>query len=78
MDNSKRQVILGPQKHYLMYLIVIALGGWTLASYDVNLLVLALPWAFLASSSMAHSSLSPSAPDTRWIDLAAVAYGWHA
>lgn len=29
--------------HYLTYLIVIALAGWALASYDLNLLVLALP-----------------------------------
>src|ERR1700733_14981643 len=29
--------------HYLRYLILVALAGWTLASYDVNLLVLALP-----------------------------------
>ena len=43
MDNSKPQVILGQPKQYLKYLIVIALAGWTLASYDVNLLVLALP-----------------------------------
>ena len=43
MDNSKPQAILRQPRHYLKYLIVIALGGWTLASYDVNLLVLALP-----------------------------------
>lgn len=30
-------------RHYLKYLIVVALAGWALASYDVNLLVLALP-----------------------------------
>ena len=29
--------------NYLKYLILVALAGWTLASYDVNLLVLALP-----------------------------------
>ena len=30
-------------RRYLVYLIAIALAGWSLASYDVNLLVLALP-----------------------------------
>jgi MFS family permease len=30
-------------RNYLRYLILIALAGWALASYDVNLLVLALP-----------------------------------
>jgi MFS family permease len=30
-------------RNYLRYLILIALAGWSLASYDVNLLVLALP-----------------------------------
>jgi MFS family permease len=30
-------------RNYLKYLILVALAGWTLASYDVNLLVLALP-----------------------------------
>jgi MFS family permease len=30
-------------RNYLKYLITIALAGWALASYDVNLLVLALP-----------------------------------
>jgi len=28
---------------YTVYLIAVALAGWALASYDVNLLVLALP-----------------------------------
>ena len=32
-----------PEDRYLVYLIVVALAGWALASYDVNLLVLALP-----------------------------------
>ncbi|WP_428395017.1 MFS transporter [Lichenicoccus sp.] len=32
-----------PSKHYTLYLVLIALAGWALASYDVNLLVLALP-----------------------------------
>jgi MFS family permease len=32
-----------PGRHYLRYLILVALAGWALASYDVNLLVLALP-----------------------------------
>src|ERR1700722_13815752 len=32
-----------PPRNYLKYLILIALAGWALASYDVNLLVLALP-----------------------------------
>src|ERR1700722_4003837 len=31
------------ETHYLRYLILVALAGWSLASYDVNLLVLALP-----------------------------------
>jgi MFS family permease len=30
-------------RNYLKYLILVALAGWALASYDVNLLVLALP-----------------------------------
>jgi MFS family permease len=30
-------------RRYLVYLILIALGGWSLASYDFNLLVLTLP-----------------------------------
>src|ERR1700742_5334987 len=32
-----------PRRNYLRYLILVALAGWALASYDVNLLVLALP-----------------------------------
>jgi MFS family permease len=32
-----------PDTKYIVYLIIIALAGWSLASYDVNLLVLALP-----------------------------------
>lgn len=32
-----------PPHNYLKYLILVALAGWALASYDVNLLVLALP-----------------------------------
>ncbi|MEB3752758.1 MFS transporter [Acinetobacter sp. MD2(2019)] len=31
------------QDKYIVYLVLIALAGWSLASYDVNLLVLALP-----------------------------------
>ena len=30
-------------RRYIIYLIIIALAGWTLASYDSNLLVLAIP-----------------------------------
>jgi MFS family permease len=30
-------------RRYIVYLIAVALAGWSLASYDVNLLVLALP-----------------------------------
>ena len=30
-------------RYYTVYLIVIATAGWALASYDFNLLVLALP-----------------------------------
>ena len=32
-----------PSRHYLKFLIIVALAGFGLASYDVNLLVLALP-----------------------------------
>jgi MFS family permease len=32
-----------PEDRYTLYLIIVALAGWALASYDVNLLVLALP-----------------------------------
>jgi len=32
-----------PETRYTAYLIIVALAGWALASYDVNLLVLALP-----------------------------------
>src|SRR3984885_5265644 len=32
-----------PRRNYLRYLILVALAGWALASYGVNLLVLALP-----------------------------------
>ncbi|WP_158781320.1 MFS transporter [Pantoea sp. BAV 3049] len=38
--NKQNAVI---DKYYTVYLIVIACVGWSLASYDVNLLVLALP-----------------------------------
>jgi MFS family permease len=34
---------VGTDRRYLIYLIVIATGGWALASYDFNLLVTALP-----------------------------------
>lgn len=33
----------GDDSRYLLYLIVVALAGWALASYDFNLLVVALP-----------------------------------
>ena len=29
--------------NYITYLVIVALAGWALASYDINLLVLALP-----------------------------------
>jgi MFS family permease len=32
-----------PDSRYTEYLIIVALVGWALASYDVNLLVVALP-----------------------------------
>jgi len=32
-----------PSANYVRYLVIIALAGWALASYDINLLVLALP-----------------------------------
>ncbi|MCB8875257.1 MFS transporter [Acidisoma silvae] len=35
------EAVLG--KRYIVYLVLVALAGWALASYDVNLLVLALP-----------------------------------
>jgi MFS family permease len=31
------------EERYTLYLVIVALAGWALASYDVNLLVLALP-----------------------------------
>ena len=30
-------------RRYTIYLIVVALAGWSLASYDLNLLVLTIP-----------------------------------
>ena len=30
-------------RRYTVYLIVVALAGWSLASYDLNLLVLTIP-----------------------------------
>jgi len=33
----------GGDRRYIVYLIIVAMAGWSLASYDVNLLVLALP-----------------------------------
>jgi MFS family permease len=32
-----------PDRRYVIFLVIIALSGWTLASYDFNLLVVALP-----------------------------------
>ncbi len=32
-----------PDRRYVVYLVLVALAGWSLASYDLNLLVLALP-----------------------------------
>jgi MFS family permease len=44
MNRAHTGTVLGQsQRHYLKYLILVALAGWALASYDVNLLVLALP-----------------------------------
>ena len=44
MDRTHPDTVTGQsQRHYLKYLILVALAGWSLASYDVNLLVLALP-----------------------------------
>ena len=34
---------LSADRRYVTYLVIVALAGWALASYDVNLLVLALP-----------------------------------
>src|SRR5919108_2223074 len=33
----------GRSRRYLVYLVAMALGGWTLATYDQNLLVVSLP-----------------------------------
>lgn len=43
MDISATQGTTGTDRGYVGYLIVVALAGWTLAAYDLNLLVLALP-----------------------------------
>src|SRR3984885_9175033 len=44
MDRTSSDTFLEqPSRHYLKYLIIVALAGFALASYDVNLLVLALP-----------------------------------
>ena len=43
MRPSPIRVAQSQDRRYLVYLIAIALAGWSLASYDVNLLVLALP-----------------------------------
>ena len=43
-------------RRYLIYLVVVALSGWALASYDVNLLVLALP-AIARSLHISQSGL---------------------
>lgn len=46
-DGEEKRVALAqetaPDRRYLAYLVIVALAGWALASYDVNLLVLALP-----------------------------------
>ncbi|GAN55423.1 hypothetical protein Tasa_048_048 [Tanticharoenia sakaeratensis NBRC 103193] len=66
------------QDRYIVYLVVMALAGWALASYDVNLLVLALPdiatsllfrrpaSARSASSFTGRSSASRSLPVMAW------------
>lgn len=43
-------------RRYLKYLIIVALAGWALASYDLNLLVLALP-AIARDLHISESSL---------------------
>ena len=43
MDASVARRAEIPADRYLVYLVLVALAGWALASYDVNLLVLALP-----------------------------------
>ncbi len=43
-DSTKPADFLHPRsRNYLKYLIIVALAGWALASYDINLLVLAMP-----------------------------------
>ncbi|AHK70502.1 hypothetical protein AD931_01815 [Gluconobacter oxydans] len=43
MDSKIAYRSLSSSPKYIFYLIVVACAGWALASYDVNLLVLALP-----------------------------------
>jgi len=40
---ESRQAPRAADRRYIIYLVVIALAGWSLASYDFNLLVLTLP-----------------------------------
>lgn len=40
---NKSMVGEAPPRHYTAYLVIVALGGWALASYDFNLLVLTMP-----------------------------------
>jgi MFS family permease len=37
------EAVRATDRRYVIYLVIIALGGWSLASYDFNLLVLTLP-----------------------------------
>jgi MFS family permease len=44
MDRGVTDRLSAPrQRKYVTYLVLVALAGWALASYDINLLVLALP-----------------------------------
>src|SRR5271165_2654132 len=50
-------ILINPRsRHYITYLVIVALAGWALASYDINLLVLALP-AVAKSLNVSESGL---------------------
>ena len=42
VSDRERGVAEGSRR-YIVYLIIVALAGWSLASYDLNLLVLTVP-----------------------------------
>ena len=43
MSEARAQAAPRDGSRYVIYLVIVALAGWALASYDLNLLVLALP-----------------------------------